>query len=123
MNLAGQRYERGEKVKVFKVVPAFHKDDWMWDKNANKADRCWYVLAKSEKVARDFGKRQVARYMKRWRGLGKTALGFAMAKLSTRGVKSDPVSAKAMKAAELNAKVFKGASGTSWSCIVVDFPK
>ena len=120
VNLAGQRYECGEKVKVFKVVPAFHKDDWMWEKNANKADRCWYVLAKSEKVARDFGKRCVTRYMKRWRGLGKTALGFAMAKLSTRGVKSDPVSAKAMKAAELNAKVFKGASGASWSCIVVD---
>ncbi len=120
VNLAGQRYEPGEKVKVFKVVPAFHKHDWTWEMNANKPHRCWYVLAKSEKVARDFGKRCVTRYMKRWRGLGKTALGFAMAKLSTRGVKSDPVSAKAMKAAELNAKVFKGASGASWSCIVVD---
>lgn len=120
VNLAGQQYAKGEKVKVYKVVPVHHRDDWQWAKNANAKDRCWYVLAKSEKVARDFGKRQVTRYMKRWRGLGKTALGFAMAQLSTRGVKSEPVSAKAMKAAELNAKVFKGASGTSWSCIVVD---
>ena len=120
VNLAGQRYFKGEKVKVYKVAPVFHKSDWKWEKNRNAADKCWYVLAKSEKVARDFGKRQVTRYMKRWRGLAKTALGFAMAKLSTKGVKSDPVSAKAMKAAELNAKVFKGASGGSWSCVVTD---
>ena len=120
VNNAGQRYVKGEKVKVYRVVPTFHKEDWRWEKNRNAADKCWYVFAQSEKVARDFGKRQVTRYMKRWRGLAKTALGFAMAKLSTRGVKSDPVSAKAMKAAELNAKVFKGASGNSWSCIVTD---
>jgi hypothetical protein len=120
VNLAGQQYVKGEKVKVYKVVPVHHRDDWRWAKNTNAKDRCWYVLAKSEKVARDFGKRQVSRYMQRWRGLAKTALGFAMAKLSTRGVKSDPVSAKAMKAAELNAKVFKGGGNGQWSIVVTD---
>ena len=120
VNLAGQHYERGEKVKVFKVVPVFHKHDWKWAMNRNAAAKCWYVLAKSEKVARDFGKRQVTRYMKRWRGLAKTALGFAMAKLSTRGVSFDLISAKAMKAANLHVRVIEGGNKDSWRYIVSD---
>ena len=120
VNNAGQRYIKGEKVQVYRVVPTFHKEDWRWEMNRNKADRCWYVFAQSERVAREFGKRCVTRYIRRWRGLAKTALGFAMAKLSTRGVKSDPVSAKAMKAAELNAKVLKGGGNGQWSVVVTD---
>jgi hypothetical protein len=120
VNLAGQTYTKGEKIKVYKVVPKFHQHDWQWDKNANKKDKCWYVLARSEKIARDFGKRQVSRYMRRWSGLAKTALGFAMAALSTRGEKADPISAKALKAARLNAHVMKGGGNGQWSCLVID---
>ena len=120
VNRAGRQYVKGERVKVFKVVPHFHKDDWKWDKNRNAKDRCWYVFAQSRKVAVDYGKERMQRYINRWRGLARMALGFAMAKLSTRAVKVDPVSAKAKTAAEMNAHVSHSADGGMYTTVVID---
>jgi hypothetical protein len=120
VNRVGQAYWKGEKVKVYRVRPVFHRDRWTWAKNKNAADKCWYVFAESAKVARDFGKERVSAHMRRWRGLAKLALGFAMAKISTRGGLKEVASPKAKKAAESASKVYTSSSGETFGMVVID---
>lgn len=58
VNNAGQHYERGETVKVYRIEPVNDKA-MRWDKAKNK--KCWYVFAKSEAVARKFAKLHMTR--------------------------------------------------------------
>lgn len=95
VNNAGKHYVRGERVKVFKVTPA-HPDNMNWQRNRNKG--CWYVFAQSIAVARRFAQEHMSRVLRKEGGMGKTALGFAMARLST---KSQPVEASGPKAQRL----------------------
>lgn len=92
VNNAGPHYVKGEKVYVWKITPA-HGERMKWEKNLNKG--CWYVFAQTEAVARRFAIEHVSRVLRKEAGMGKTALGFAMARLSTR---STPVEAKGPKA-------------------------
>lgn len=120
VNLAGVTYVPGEKIRCYKITPA-HPKTWKWDENRNGARRCWYVLARSKKDAINYGKARITRYLRRWRGLAKTALGFAMAKLSTRSEELDDlVSAKARLAAGLNARVAVRSARDSQSVFVCD---
>ncbi len=105
VNLAGQRYERGENVKVYRIVPV-HGEGMLWDKSKNKG--CWYVFAKSEKVARDLAVRLMTRRVGRYRGLAKATLGFAMAAISNNGAAGlNATSARSVKAAKAAAKVYE----------------
>ena len=98
VNLAGPRYVRGERVKVWKITPA-HGARMKWEKNRNK--ECWYVFAQSAGVAARYAAERISRVLRKESGMGKTALGFAMAKLSTR---SPAVEAKGGKAKKLAAE-------------------
>lgn len=80
VNLAGQSYVPGEKVKCYRVQPAYHPE-WDWSKNKNAEFKCWFVLSKSEKVAKEFGKRRIEKYKSRYSGLAKSAFGFMLSKL------------------------------------------
>jgi len=105
VNLAGQRYERGESVRVYRIVPT-HGENMLWDKSRNRG--CWYVFAKSEKVARDLAIRLMTRRIGSYRGLAKATLGFAMAAVSNNGsIGLNATSAKSIKAAKAAAKVYE----------------
>ena len=107
VNNAGQHYEKGEKVHVWKVTPV-HGARMKWEKNRNKG--CWYVFAQTEAVARRFAIEHMSRVLRKESGMGKTALGFAMARLSTR---SAPVEAKGPKAQRIASDAIHiTASGT-----------
>lgn len=95
VNNAGQHYVKGERVRVWKITP-LHADRMEWKKNRNKG--CWYVFAQSRAVADRFAKAHLTRVLAKERGMAKTAMGFAMARLSTR---SEPVEAKGPKAQRL----------------------
>lgn len=92
VNNAGQHYVKGERVRVWKVTPV-HGKRMKWEKNRNKG--CWYVFAQTEAVARRFAIEHVSRVLRKEAGMAKTAMGFAMARLSTR---TTPVEAKGPKA-------------------------
>ncbi|MBO7687680.1 MAG: hypothetical protein J6V72_14915 [Kiritimatiellae bacterium] len=98
VNNAGQHYVQGEHVRVWKITPA-HGDRMKWDRNRNKG--CWYVFAQSSAVARRFAQEHVSRMLRKESGMGKTALGFAMARLSTR---SEPIEAKGPKAQQVASR-------------------
>lgn len=102
VNLAGNRYVKGETVRVWRITPA-HPDRMTWEKNRN--DGCWYVFAQSEKVVRDYAVRVVSRRLNKYRGLAKGALGVAMSRLSTRSAPVELHSAKAKRIAEYAAQV------------------
>ena len=82
VNNAGKHYEKGEIVKVYKIEPV-NDSTMSWDKTKHKG--CWYVFAKSEKVARTFAERHMTSRIDSYRGLAKSTLGFAMAAVSTKG--------------------------------------
>lgn len=97
VNLAGQRYEKGEEVRVYKIVPKF-ADSMKWEKTKHKG--CWYVFAKSIGVVQSYAKKLMTSRIRRYRGLAKGALGFAMAAISTKGnYANDVKSTRATKAA------------------------
>lgn len=119
VNNAGRRYVTGEVVKVYKVTPARGAERMTWAKNRNKG--CWYVFAQSRKVAENLGKRLVQRKMDAWRGLAKTALGYAMLMTSTRqSVKSDAATAKARMAASRAASVVSRSGDGRWTIDITD---
>ena len=120
VNLAGQRYERGESVRVYKIVPT-HGERMLWNRSKNKG--CWYVFAKSEKVARDLAARLMTRRIGSYRGLAKATLGFAMAAVSNGGsIGLNATSAKSIKAAKMAAKVYEsgGISDGSYRVSITD---
>lgn len=103
VNNAGQHYEKGEIVRVYKIEPT-NGSNMQWDKTKHKG--CWYVFAKSYDVAREYAVRHMSRRIQRYKGLAKTTLGFAMAAISTRGVYANEVkSSRALKAAQQSQKV------------------
>ena len=97
VNHAGPHYVKGEQVFVYRITPK-HGERWTWEKNRNKG--CWYVFAQSESVARRLGNRLMTRVLEKDSGLAKTALGFAMAHLSTKSV---PIVVKDSKARKIAA--------------------
>lgn len=97
VNNAGPHYVKGERVRVWKITPT-HPASMTWEKNRNKG--CWYVFAQTPAVALRFAMEHMSRVLRKESGMGKTALGFAMARLST---KSTPVEAKGPKAQRLAA--------------------
>ena len=118
VNLAGHRYMPGENVRVYRVTPAF-PDRMTWEKNKHKG--CWYVFAQSEDVARNFGLRAVTRRIAKYRGLAHTALGFAMAKTSTRQqFTAKSTSAKAQAAANAATNVVEVSGDGTWVISVTD---
>lgn len=118
VNNAGQHYEKGEIVKVYKIEPV-NDSTMSWEKSKHKG--CWYVFAKSEDVAKRFAIRHMTSRINSYRGLAKTTLGFAMAAISTRGkYGADVKTAKALLAAEKGAQVFSGASTDSFFVVVKD---
>lgn len=101
VNNAGQHYEKGEVVKVYKIEPV-HDQTMSWDKTKHKG--CWYIFAKSESVAKQFAIRHMTSRINSYRGLAKTTLGFAMASVSSRGnYAADVKTPKAMTAAKIAA--------------------
>ena len=101
VNNAGRHHEKGEIVKVYKIEPV-NDPNMSWDKTKHRG--CWYVFAKSEKVARAFAERHMSGRIDSYRGLAKSTLGFAMADISTKGtfaaeVKTDKSRTAAMAAA------------------------
>lgn len=119
VNNAGRRYIAGESVKVYRVTPTHGADRMTWAKNRNKG--CWYVFAQSRKVAEDLGRRLVQRKMDSWRGLAKTALGYAMKMTSTRqSVNSDAATAKARLAAGQAASVVSHSGDGRWTIAITD---
>ena len=120
VNLAGQRYEKGESVKVFKIMPT-HGERMLWNKTRNRG--CWYVFAKSEKVAKDLASRLMTRRINSYRGLAKATLGFAMAAVSNNGsIGLNATSAKSIRAAKMAAKVVEsgGVSDGSYRISITD---
>lgn len=116
VNLAGQHYEKGEIVKVYKVEP-INDTTMQWDKTKHKG--CWYVFAKSQAVVEDFAVQHMTRRISTYTGLAKLTLGFAMAAVSTQGnFASDVQSAKAIKAASASAQVYKSGDIESGEYIV-----
>lgn len=97
VNHAGAHYVKGEKVFVYRITPK-HGERWTWEKNRNKG--CWYVFAQSESVAMRFAIQHVTRVMDKDSGLARTAMGYAMAHLST---KSAPIVVKDSKARKVAA--------------------
>lgn len=100
VNNAGQHYEKGEIVKVYKVEPVNDKT-MAW--NYTKHKGCWYVFAKTQGVAEKFAKTHMTKRISTFRGLAKMTLGFAMAAVSTRGEYANDVSTAKAKIAALNA--------------------
>lgn len=118
MNLAGQHYEPGEFVHVYKIEPVNDKT-MQWNKT--KHHGYWYVFAKSEGIAQKFAKEHMSKRIQSYRGLAKTALGFAMAAVSTHGEFAGSVrSAKAKRAAKQAAQVMKAQGVDSYSVTVND---
>ena len=97
VNNAGAHYVKGERVHVYRIKPN-HGERMTWEKNRNKG--CWYVFAQSESVARRFAIQHVTRVMEKDSGLARTAMGYAMAHLSTKSV---PVVVKDSKARKVAA--------------------
>lgn len=88
-------------MKVYKIEPV-NDPNMSWDKTRHRG--CWYVFAKSEKVAMTFAERHMTSRMDSYRGLAKSTLGFAMAAVSTKGtfaaeVKTDKSRTAAIAAA------------------------
>jgi hypothetical protein len=122
VNLAGPHYVKGEAVKVYRVEPR-HQNGMTWEKNRNKALKCWFVFAQSRKVAEDFAERHLARRLNKWRGLAKNALAFAMAKTSTRQEQEfslESSSSRAKAAADAAANVVSQMNTGSFSMIITD---
>lgn len=108
VNNAGQHYEKGEIVKVYKIEP-INDSTMSWEKTKHKG--CWYIFAQSEKVARAFAEKHMTRRIKSYRGLARTTLGFAMAAVSTKGTfAADVKSNKSLMAAKAAADVYKNES-------------
>lgn len=108
VNNAGAHYVKGERVHVYRITPR-HGSRMTWEKNRNKG--CWYVFAQSESVARRFAIQHVTRVMAKASGLARTAMGYAMAHLST---KSAPIVVK-------DSKARKGAAA-SWRVVERNLP-
>lgn len=119
VNNAGQHYERGEKVKVFKIEP-LNDTTMQWNKTKHKG--CWYVFARSEGIARQFAKLHMTKRINSYRGLAKTTLGFAMAAVSTRGTfAAEVTTAKSLRAAQAAATVYKGGDiGSNYTITIID---
>lgn len=118
VNLAGQKYTKGEIVKVYKIEPV-NQERMAWNKSLHKG--CWYVFAKSEKVADKFAKTHMTMRIKAFRGLAKTALGYAMAGVSAAGnITGDVSSTKALKSAQEAAKVITNNANDTYSVTVID---
>ena len=120
VNLAGRWYEKGEKVKVYRIMPT-HGERMLWNKTRNRG--CWYVFAKSEKVAKDLAVRLMTRRINSYRGLAKATLGFAMAAVSNNGIIGlNATSAKSIMAAKAAAKVYEsgGVSDGSYTVTISD---
>ena len=118
VNNAGKHYEKGEVVKVYKIEPV--KDETMsWNKTKHKG--CWYVFAKSEKVARAFAERHMTSRILSYRGLARATLGFAMAAISNSGnFAADVKTAKSKAAAAAAAQVYKDVSDDTYTIRIVD---
>ena len=117
VNNAGQHYVKGERVQVWKITPV-HAERWTWQKNRNKG--CWYVFAQSEGVARRFAIEHVSRLLRKESGMGKTALGFAMARLSTRSAPVDAKGPKAQQIAAASIHITSSGSGGMFTLTVCD---
>jgi len=66
VNHAGQRYVRGETIKVWRITPR-HGERMKWEKNRN--DGCWYVFAQSEAVARRLAVELMSRVLRKECGM------------------------------------------------------
>ena len=105
-------------MKVYKITPKF-ADGMKWEKTKHKG--CWYVFAKSMKVAQDFAERHLTRRIERYRGLAKTTLGFAMAAVSNRGnYASEVKTSKAVKAAQAAVHLTKDESNGKFVIRFID---
>ena len=118
VNLAGQRYIKDEIVKVYKIEPV-NGERMKWDRSLHKG--CWYVFAKSEKVADRFAKTHMTMRIKAFRGLAKTALGYAMAGVSSAGnITADVSSTRTLRSAQEAAKVITNNGNDTYSVTVID---
>lgn len=117
VNHAGPHYVKGEQVFVYRITPK-HGERWTWEKNRNKG--CWYVFAQSESVARRLGNRLMTRVLEKDSGLAKTALGFAMAHLSTKSVPIVVKDSKARKIAEESWHVVETSGSSAYGIEVQD---
>lgn len=117
VNHAGPHYVKGEKVFVYRITPK-HGERLTWEKNRNKG--CWYVFAQSESVARRLGNRLMTRVLEKDSGLAKTALGFAMAHLSTKSVPIVVKDSKARKIAEESWHVVETSGSSAYGIEVQD---
>ena len=118
VNLAGQHYEKGEVVKVYKVEPSYD-DRMIWNKTKNKG--CWYVFAKSIGVVENFAIAHMTRRINSYRGLAKATLGFAMAAISNNGnYASEVTSKKSIVAAANAAQVYHNGSIDEGYTITID---
>lgn len=118
VNLAGQKYIKGEIVKVYKIEPV-NQERMRWERSLHKG--CWYVFAKSEKVADRFAKTHMTRRIQMFRGLAKTALGYAMAGVSdAENITADVTSTKSLKSAQEAAKVITNNGNNTYSVTVID---
>ncbi len=109
VNLAGREYAKGERVSVYKISLKNKRVPWKDGKNKNS--RCYYVLARSVKVASDYGVSRVQRMMDKSRGLAKQAWGYAMADLSTRVVAETTSTRRASSVARGAIKVMATMAG------------
>lgn len=118
VNLAGQHYVKGEIVRVYKVETVNDKT-MIWEKTKHKG--CWYVFAKSEKIARKFAEEHMTRRIQTYRGLAKSALGFAMAAVSGRGAFAAEVRTQKSRRAAMSAvKIYKNSGNNTYSITVKD---
>lgn len=117
VNNAGQHYVKGERVYVWRVKP-LHGERWTWEKNRNQG--CWYVFAQSEAVARRFATLHMNRVLEKDSGLAKTALGFAMAHLSTKSVPVVVKDSKARRIAEDSWHVVEASGSGAYGIEVQD---
>ena len=117
VNLAGQKYEKGEVVKVYRITPA--SPNMKWEKTKHK--KCWYVFARSEGVAKKFAIAHVARRIMSYLGLAKTTLGFAMAAISGNGTYAgEAKSKKSLLAASRAADVRRVEGADNYALVVKD---
>lgn len=118
VNNAGRHYEKGEIVKVYKIEPT-NDPNMSWDKTRHKG--CWYVFAKSEKVARAFAERHMTSRIDSYRGLAKSTLGFAMAAILNKGTFASEVKTdKSRTAAMAAAQVYKDGGDGTYTIRIVD---
>jgi hypothetical protein len=118
VNLAGQQYVKGERIFVWRI--RLNNRRIPWKDGKNRRDRCYYVMARSAKVASDYGKSRVQRLMNKYRGTAKQAWGYAMAHLSTKPVASTVSTGKASSVARNAIQVMASTIGDEFVLTIVN---